>query len=176
MKKLIFVFTLLICCLGCEKESNGISGSIVGERRLTDCEESITMYSSTFNSLSEITYNNEPEVVSQVYCDSEHLDTTVVSIIFTYDGKLIKSSPSMFGGSENYTFGGSSLTMDDTTSFTSGDGQILCEKGFTTVRSNKPILNNYVHSIYKRGKTREERINRGYESTIQDMMCSFIFW
>ena len=54
--------------------------------------------------------------------------------------------------------------------------QILCEKGFTTVRSNKPILNNYVHSIYKRGKTREERINRGYESTIQDMMCSFIFW
>ena len=53
--------------------------------------------------------------------------------------------------------------------------QILCEKGFTTVRSNKPILNNYVHSIYKRGKTREERINRGYESTIQDMMCSFIF-
>ena len=54
--------------------------------------------------------------------------------------------------------------------------QILCEKGFTTVRSNKPILNNYVHSIYRRGKTREERINRGYESTIQDMMCSFIFW
>ena len=53
--------------------------------------------------------------------------------------------------------------------------QILCEKGFTTVRSNKPILNNYVHSIYKRGKTREERINRGYESTIQDMMSSFIF-
>ena len=54
--------------------------------------------------------------------------------------------------------------------------QILCEKGFTTVRSNKPILNNYVHSIYRRGKTREERINRGYESSIQDMMCSMIFW
>ena len=52
----------------------------------------------------------------------------------------------------------------------------MLEKGFTTVRSNKPILNNYVHSIYKRGKTREERINRGYESSIQDMMCSFIFW
>ena len=55
-------------------------------------------------------------------------------------------------------------------------GQILCERGFTTVRSNKPILNNHVHSIYKRGKTREERINRGYESTIQDMMCSGGFW
>ena len=54
--------------------------------------------------------------------------------------------------------------------------QILCEKGFTTVRSNKPILNNYVNSIYKRGKTREERINRGYESTIQDMRCSVNFW
>ena len=27
--------------------------------------------------------------------------------------------------------------------------QVLCEKGFTTVRSNIPILNNYVHSIYK---------------------------
>ena len=36
------------------------------------------------------------------------------------------------------------------------------------------ILQNFktndVHSIYKRGKTREERISRGYESTIQDMM------
>ena len=45
--------------------------------------------------------------------------------------------------------------------------QILCEKGFTTVRSNKPILNNFVHSIYKRGKTREERNNRGFQRLIQ---------
>ena len=54
--------------------------------------------------------------------------------------------------------------------------QILCEKGVTTVRSNKPILNNYVHRIYKRGNTREERINRGCESTTQNMMCSVFFW
>ena len=54
--------------------------------------------------------------------------------------------------------------------------QILCEKEFTTVRGNKTILNNHVHSIYKRGKTREERINRGCESTIQCVMCSMIFW
>lgn len=52
---------------------------------------------------------------------------------------------------------------------------ILYDKGFRTVRSNKPILNNYVHSIYKRGKTREERINRRYESTIQDMRYSLYF-
>ena len=27
--------------------------------------------------------------------------------------------------------------------------QILCKIGFTTVSCNKPIMNNYVHSIYK---------------------------
>ena len=53
---------------------------------------------------------------------------------------------------------------------------ILYDKGFRTIRSNKPILKNYVYGIYKNGKIREERINRGYESTIQDMMCSMIFW
>ena len=49
--------------------------------------------------------------------------------------------------------------------------QILCEKGFTTVRSNKPILNNYVHSIYRRGKTREERYGRTFESRIENTFC-----
>ena len=34
---------------------------------------------------------------------------------------------------------------------------------------------NYIYSIYKSGKTREEKVNRGYESTIQEMMCSLIF-
>ena len=52
---------------------------------------------------------------------------------------------------------------------------ILYDKGFRTIRSNKPILNNYVYSIYKKGKIREERLSRCYDSQIQDLRCSLDF-
>ena len=52
---------------------------------------------------------------------------------------------------------------------------ILYDKGFRTIRSNKPILNNYVYSIYKNGKIREERLNRCYDSQVQEMRCSLDF-
>ena len=52
---------------------------------------------------------------------------------------------------------------------------ILYDKGFRTIRSNKPILNNYVYSIYKKGKIREERLSRCYDSQVQEMMCSLNF-
>lgn len=45
----------------------------------------------------------------------------------------------------------------------------LTENGFKTVRSNKPILNNYVYSIYKKGKIRKQRIEREFETTIQNV-------
>ena len=48
---------------------------------------------------------------------------------------------------------------------------ILYDKGFRTIRSNKPILNNYVYSIYKNGKIREERLSRSYDSQVQEMKC-----
>ena len=53
---------------------------------------------------------------------------------------------------------------------------ILYDKGFRTIRSNKPILNNYVYSIYKKGKIREERLSRSYDSQIQEMSCSLDFY
>ena len=40
----------------------------------------------------------------------------------------------------------------------------LINEGYRTIRSNKPILPNYVHSIYKKGKIRENRINREFDS------------
>jgi hypothetical protein len=52
---------------------------------------------------------------------------------------------------------------------------ILYDKGFRTIRSNKPIQNNYVYSIYKKGKIREERLSRCYDSQIQDIRCSVNF-
>ena len=52
---------------------------------------------------------------------------------------------------------------------------ILYDKGFRTIRSNKPILNNYVYGIYKNGKIREERLSRCYDSQIQDLRCSLDF-
>ena len=51
---------------------------------------------------------------------------------------------------------------------------ILYSKGFRTIRSNKPILNNYVYSIYKNGKIREERLSRSYESLILNIKCSLL--
>ena len=45
----------------------------------------------------------------------------------------------------------------------------LINNGFRTVRSNKPILQNYVYSIYKKGKIREERINRNFNCFIHNI-------
>ena len=53
---------------------------------------------------------------------------------------------------------------------------ILYDKGFRTIRSNKPILNNYVYGIYKNGKIREERLSRSYDSQVQEMRCSLDFF
>ena len=53
---------------------------------------------------------------------------------------------------------------------------ILYDKGFRTIRSNKPIQNNYVYSIYSKGKIREERLSRCYDSQIQDIRCSLDFY
>ncbi len=49
---------------------------------------------------------------------------------------------------------------------------ILFDKGFRTVRSNKPIQNNYVYNIYKKGKIREERLSRCYEFLNLNVKCS----
>ena len=46
---------------------------------------------------------------------------------------------------------------------------ILTEKGYKSVRTNSKLSNNYIYSIYKKGKIREERINRDFESYIDDL-------
>ncbi len=48
---------------------------------------------------------------------------------------------------------------------------ILFDKGYRTIRSNKPIMNNYVYSIYSKGKIRENRINKSFDSKIEDVRC-----
>lgn len=47
--------------------------------------------------------------------------------------------------------------------------QYLIENDFKTVRSNKPILQNYVYSIYKKGKQRNDRLNREFDIEIQNV-------
>ena len=49
---------------------------------------------------------------------------------------------------------------------------ILFTKGYRTVRSKKPIMNNYVYSIYSKGKIRENRIERSFKSTLTDLNCT----
>ena len=46
---------------------------------------------------------------------------------------------------------------------------ILNEKGFKSIRSNKILKNNYIYSIYYKGKIRENRNNREFDSEISDI-------
>ena len=49
---------------------------------------------------------------------------------------------------------------------------ILYDKGFRSVRTNSILKYNYVYSIYYKGKIRENRINRNFESEITDVKFS----
>ena len=51
---------------------------------------------------------------------------------------------------------------------------ILNEKGFKSIRSNKILKNNYIYSIYYKGKIRENRINREFDSEISDV--KMVLW
>ena len=46
---------------------------------------------------------------------------------------------------------------------------ILTEKGYRSVRTNSILKNNYIHSIYKKGKVRESRIERSFDSKIDNL-------
>ena len=46
----------------------------------------------------------------------------------------------------------------------------LIINGFKTVRSNKDILPNYVFSIYKKGKNRFNRIEREFDTVIENVI------
>ena len=50
---------------------------------------------------------------------------------------------------------------------------ILYDKGFRSVRTNSILKYNYVYSIYYKGKIRESRINRNFESEITDVKMKF---
>lgn len=47
---------------------------------------------------------------------------------------------------------------------------LLYEKGYRSVRTNSVLRNNYIHSIYKKGKIRENRINREFDNIISDIL------
>ena len=51
---------------------------------------------------------------------------------------------------------------------------ILTEKGYRSVRTNSILQNNYIYSIYKKGKVRENRINRNFDSEISDVKMKII--
>ena len=50
---------------------------------------------------------------------------------------------------------------------------ILTEKGYRSVRTNSILKNNYIHSIYKKGKIRESRIERSFDSKIDNINLLF---
>ena len=47
---------------------------------------------------------------------------------------------------------------------------LIYEKGYRGVRNNQVLKNNDIHSIYKKGKIRENRINRDFDTIIDDVI------
>ena len=47
---------------------------------------------------------------------------------------------------------------------------LLYKKGYRGIRNNQILKNNDIYSIYKKGKIREERINRDFKTEIKDIM------
>ena len=53
---------------------------------------------------------------------------------------------------------------------------ILFDKGYRSVRTNSVLKNNYVYSIYKKGKIRENRIYRSFDTELSSFkmkICNF---
>ncbi len=50
---------------------------------------------------------------------------------------------------------------------------ILTEKGYRSIRTNSILKNNYIYSIYKKGKIRENRIERSFDSKIDNLNYLF---
>ena len=46
---------------------------------------------------------------------------------------------------------------------------------YRSVRSGKILKNNFIHSIYKNGKIRENRVERNFESKIENIKYIFKF-
>ena len=46
---------------------------------------------------------------------------------------------------------------------------ILFERGYRSVRTKSVLRSNYIHSIYKKGKIREERIGRSFKSEVTNV-------
>ena len=47
---------------------------------------------------------------------------------------------------------------------------LIYEKGYRGVRNNQVLRNNDIHSIYKKGKIRENRIKRDFDTIIDDVV------
>jgi hypothetical protein len=47
---------------------------------------------------------------------------------------------------------------------------ILYEKGYRSKRTDSILRYNYIYSIYKKGKIREQRINRKFKPNIRGIM------
>ena len=47
---------------------------------------------------------------------------------------------------------------------------ILYDKGYRSIRTDTILRYNYVYSIYKKGKIRENRINREFKPIVKDIM------
>ena len=47
---------------------------------------------------------------------------------------------------------------------------ILYEKGYRSVRTNSILKNNFIYSIYHKGKIRQNRINRKFKTVVRDIM------
>ena len=51
----------------------------------------------------------------------------------------------------------------------------MTEKGYRSVRTKSILKNNFIHSIYKNGKIRDQQIERNFDSIIENIKYIFKF-
>ena len=93
-------------------------------------------------------------------------------LLFTFSFKTTRlTNVKKFGKQQQLIFDEVKYLRDELKLSFKEIGITLTEKGYRSVRTKSILKPNYIHSIYKNGKKREERLRVKFKSDIENIMC-----
>ena len=113
------------------------------------------------------------------YLDTENSDNKdVESILFSFDlmirtSKLTKTSH--YSTNQNKLYRLIKFIKEERGIGYRRISHILTERGYRSIRTKSILKNNFIHSIYKNGKIRDQRIERNFDSIIENIKYIFKF-
>lgn len=97
-------------------------------------------------------------------------------LLFTFSFKTTRlTNVKKFGKQQQLIFNEVKYLHDELKLSFKEIGITLTEKGYRSVRSNKELLPNYIYSIYTKGKIREKRLTKEFDTHIHDIYLSKLF-